>query len=164
MKNIKKDHEYYMSQAILQAKRAFDRGEVPIGAVVVDKEGVIVGRGYNMVHNSRSQTEHAEIRAVKKACKKIGDWRLDGYKIYVTLEPCTMCFGLIKLCRISELIYGAESPLFGYRLDKDIDLDVYKKDTMKITKGVGEQESVDILKRFFKKRRKKGECKKEKCF
>jgi len=155
--SVNKDISYFMKQALLQAKKAYDKDEVPVGAVVVDRGGNIVARAYNTVNKSGSQTEHAEMRAIRKACKKLGDWRLDGYWVFVTLEPCAMCMGLMKLSRVSGLVYGADSPLFGYRLDKDIDLNVYKKDTIKIIKGVCLEESVGILKRFFKKKRKKGE-------
>jgi len=159
--SVNKEHLYFMNCALKQARKAFDRDEVPIGAVVVDPEGNIVARAYNMMHGKKCQTEHAEVRAIKKACKKIGDWRLDGYWVYVTLEPCTMCYGLMRLCRVSGLVYGAKSPLFGYRLDKDIDPGVYKNDTMQIVSGVLENEAIDILRVFFKKKRKKGEGRKE---
>ena len=147
-----------------QARKAAERDEVPIGAVIVDPEGNIVSRAYNRMHSARCQTEHAEVRAIKKACKKLGDWRLDGYTIYVTVEPCAMCYGLIRLCRISRLVYGAESPLFGYRLDKGVDLGVYKKDTIEVVGGVLKNEAVEILRVFFKEKRKKGECRKKQCF
>ncbi|MFC1842670.1 nucleoside deaminase [Candidatus Dependentiae bacterium] len=156
-----KEHSYYMKIAMKAAKRALAKNEVPIGAVVVDPEGNIVATASNMVHRSKSQTEHAEVRAIKKACKKLGDWRLDGYWVYVTLEPCTMCYGLMRLCRISGLVYGAKSALFGYRLDKGIDLDVYKKDTIEVIAGVLRDEAVDILRSFFKNKRKKGERRKK---
>ena len=153
-----------MKFALAAARRALAKDEVPIGAVVVDPEGVVVATAYNMMHSKKDQTEHAEMRAIKKACKKLGDWRLDGYWVYVTLEPCTMCYGLMRLCRISGIVYGAESTLFGYRLDKDIDLGVYKKDTIEVVGGVLQNEAVDMLKVFFKKKRKKGEYRKEQCF
>ena len=155
-KSINKDNSWFMLQALAQAEKALARDEVPIGAVVVSPEGKIVARAYNLVHKKGCQTEHAEVRAIKKACKKIGDWRLDGYSIYVTIEPCSMCMGLIKLCRISNLVYGADSPLFGYRLDKDISLNVYKSNAVKIEKGLLADEAVSILRRFFKEKRKKG--------
>jgi len=163
-KSLNKDNSYYMEQALKQACKAAKLDEVPIGAVVVDQQGNIVARAYNHMHSKRCQTEHAEIRAIKKACKKLGDWRLDGYTIYVTVQPCMMCYGLIRLCRISRLVYGADSPLFGYRLDKDVDLGVYKKDTIEIVSGVLQNEVIEVLKLFFKKKRKKGECREEQCF
>ena len=159
--SAKKEHLHFMNCALKQAHKALERDEVPIGAIVVDPKGNIVSRAYNMMHGKKCQTEHAEMRAIKKACRKIGDWRLDGYWIYVTLEPCTMCYGLIKLCRFSGLVFGATSNLFGYRLDKGVDLKVYKSDTMETISGVLESEAVDILRVFFKKKRKKGEGRKE---
>jgi len=159
--SVNKEHLYFMNSALQQARKALESDEVPIGAVVVDESGNIIAKAYNMMHGKKCQTEHAEVRAIKKACKKIGDWRLDGCRIYVTLEPCVMCYGLIKLCRISTLVYGAESPLFGYRLDKDVDHAVYKNDTMEIVSGVLKNEAIDILRVFFKKKRKKGEGRKE---
>jgi len=158
-KSFKKNDSYYMGVALKQAKKALAIDEVPIGAVVVDNAGNIVAKAYNTVHKKKCQTEHAEVKAIKKACKLLGDWRLNGYVLYVTLEPCMMCMGLMRLCRLSKLVYGADSPIFGYRLDKDADLNVYKKDTIEIKKGVLERESVDILRCFFKNKRKKSEKK-----
>lgn len=159
-----KRHLRFMSHALKAAGKALLKDEVPIGAVVFDPKGKIVATSYNMVHAKKCQTEHAEIRAIKRACKKLGDWRLDGYWVYVTLEPCTMCYGLMRLCRISGLVYGAESNLFSYRIDSGIDLDVYKKDKIEIISGVMRDEAVGFLKHFFKNKRKKGECGKEQCF
>jgi len=155
--SVSKDNFWFMLQALAQAEKALERDEVPIGAVVVNPEGKIVSRAYNLVHKKRCQTEHAEVRAIKKACNKIGDWRLDGYSIYVTIEPCSMCMGLIALCRISKLVYGADSPLFGYRLDKNVGLNVYKSNVIEIEKGLLADKAIGILRRFFKKKRKKGE-------
>jgi len=148
-----KHNSRFMFQALAQAEKAYMLDEVPIGAVVVDPEGKVVAKAYNLVHKKKCQTEHAEMRAIKKACKKIGDWRLDGYTMYVTLEPCAMCMGLITLCRLSKLVYGADSPLFGYRLDKKIDPNVYKKNAIAIEKGLCAAEAISILRRFFKKKR-----------
>jgi tRNA(adenine34) deaminase len=159
--SVNKEHSYYMKAALKMAKIAAKKDEVPIGAVVVDKNGVIVAKACNSVHRKRCQTQHAEIKAIKKACKKLGDWRLDGYWIYVTLEPCTMCYGLIKLCRLSGLVFGAESSIFGYRLDNSTDIGLYKKDAIEIVGGVLKDEAVNILGNFFKDKRKKGESRKK---
>jgi len=153
--SVNKDDYYYMSYALKQAQKAFEKDEVPIGAIIVDPNGNIAAKAYNCMHSKRCQTEHAEIQVIKKACKKLGDWRLDGYTIYVTVEPCTMCYGLIRLCRISRLVYGADSPLFGYRLDKGVDLEVYNEDTIEIVGGVLKKEAVEILRAFFKRKREK---------
>lgn len=166
---IKKKY-YFMKQALEQAKKALTNDEVPVGAIVVDPRGNIVSQSYNRVNKAGCQTEHAEMRAIRAACKKLGDWRLDGYWVYVTLEPCTMCIGLMRLCRISGLVYGADSPLFGYHLDKDANLQVYKKNTIdgedfqvhenhifRVIGGVCSDESASMLKHFFKQKRKEGE-------
>ncbi len=106
-----------MRQALKLAQKAAVIDEVPIGALVVNEQGVILGRGYNMVEKLCTQTAHAELRALTQAGKKVGDWRLNGCWLYVTLQPCAMCLNSIKLSRIQGVVYGAESPLFGYHLD-----------------------------------------------
>jgi len=151
---LEKDH-FFMNHALAQAQRAFDNDEVPVGAIVVNPEGIIVARGYNKVEMRKCQTAHAEMIAVQKACKKLGDWRLDGYWVYVTLEPCSMCMSFMKLCRVSGVVYGADSPLFGYHLDKDAGLRVYNRNAVQIVSGVCAEEAVSLLKRFFQKKRKK---------
>ncbi len=101
-----KIHEKYMKMALLQAKKAEELGEVPIGAVIV-KDGVVISKAYNMRNSKNQATAHAEILAIEKACKKLGDWRLDGAEMYVTLEPCPMCAGAIVNARIKTLYFGA---------------------------------------------------------
>ena len=108
-----KSEQYYMSQALILAKRSMARGEVPVGAVIVDKDGTIIGRGYNLVESHKNQQSHAEMRALRSAVKKWGDWRLEGCTLYVTLEPCAMCLGAILLSRVSQVVYGAPSPQYG---------------------------------------------------
>lgn len=147
----------FMQEALLQAQSAAELNEVPIGAVVVNAQGEIVGRGYNSVERDCTQRSHAESIAIEQASKKMGDWRLNGHWLYVTLEPCTMCMGLIKLSRLDGVVYGADSPLFGFRLDNKDDLWVYKKDAFSIIEGVEKESSVALLKNFFHKKRKKDE-------
>ena len=96
----------YMKAAITQAKKAYKLGEVPIGCVIV-YEDKIIGRGYNRRNTDKTTLAHAEITAIKKASKVIGDWRLEGCKLYVTLEPCQMCAGAIVQARIPEVIMAA---------------------------------------------------------
>jgi len=151
-----KDH-FFMQEALAQAHCAAAIDEVPIGAVVVNAEGEIVGRGYNSVERDNSQRSHAECLAIEQASKASGDWRLNGHWLYVTLEPCSMCMGLIKLSRLSGVVYGASSPLFGFRLDNKADLWVYKRNALMIIEGIKEQESAALLKNFFHKKRKKDE-------
>ena len=151
----KEKDNVYMEQALNQAQRAYEMDEVPIGAVVVNAEGVIVGYGYNSVEKDCTQRAHAEIWAIECAGKHLGDWRLNGHWLYVTLEPCAMCMGLIKLSRLAGVAYGASSPLFGFRLDKQDDLWVYKRDAISVVEGVRHDESAALLKKFFHNKRKK---------
>jgi tRNA(adenine34) deaminase len=149
----------YMKQALTQARKALVADEVPVGALVVDEQGVVIGRGYNLVMKQCSQRAHAEAIAIAQAGKKQGDWRLNGCVLYVTLEPCAMCMALIYLSRISTVVYGATSPLFGYQqdmLDNGTIIRVYKKD-VQIVPGIMADEAVSLLKQFFQKKRKKGE-------
>lgn len=95
------------------AQKAFGKKEVPIGAIVIDNQGKIVGRGYNLAHSKKDSTEHAEIRALKQAFRRIDDWRLDKHTLIVNLEPCLMCLGAIANARIKKVIYFLDDPLFG---------------------------------------------------
>lgn len=148
---------FFMEEALAQAKLAHEIDEVPIGAVVVNPEGIIVARAHNSVERDCTQRAHAESLAIEYASKAFGDWRLDGYWLYVTLEPCSMCMGLIKLSRLAGVVYGAPSPLFGFRLDNQEDLWVYKKDAFSIIEGVKRDEAAELLKKFFHDKRKKNE-------
>jgi tRNA(adenine34) deaminase len=151
-----KDH-IFMQEALVQAQCATAIDEVPIGAVVVNAKGEIVGRGYNSVERDCTQRAHAESLAIEQASKNLGDWRLPGHWLYVTLEPCSMCMGLIKLSRLEGVVYAAPSPLFGFRLDNQDDLWVYKRDTFSIIEGVKKEESAALLKKFFHEKRTKNE-------
>ena len=148
------ENEKFMSKAIQLAKAALSKEEVPIGAVVVNSEGNIIGRGYNQIEARGCQLEHAEARAIKSACKKVGGWRLDGCSLYVTLEPCVMCFGLIGLSRIQNIYFGAKSPVFGVGLTSDGAGRIYHKG-LSISGGLKAAECADILKSFFRKARDK---------
>ena len=107
-----RDHEFFMKKAIHQAKRAAALGEVPIGCVIVC-DGKVIGRGFNRRLSSHSTLAHAEIIAIRQACKKLGDWRLEGCTMYVTLEPCQMCSGACVQSRIDRVVIGAENPKAG---------------------------------------------------
>jgi len=146
-----------MQLALEQARKAFKADEVPIGAVVVDLSDNVVAAAHNQVKAQGCQIAHAEMLALQQACKKLGDWRLDGYTVYVTLEPCAMCMSFMKLSRVAAVIYGAESPLFGYHLDKNDGVRVYNSNAVEIVGGVLAEKSVSLLKQFFKKKRKKSE-------
>ena len=95
----------FMYEAIKEGLKAYEHGEIPVGAVIV-KNGVIIGRGHNLKETEKNPTRHAEIIAIENACKTIGDWRLLGCEMYVTLEPCPMCTGAILQSRISKIIIG----------------------------------------------------------
>lgn len=104
--------EKYMTEAIRQAKKAQSIGEVPIGCVIV-YEGKIIARGYNRRRADKNTLSHAELNAIRKASKKLGDWRLDGCEMYVTLEPCQMCAGAIVQARIQKVYIGCMNPKAG---------------------------------------------------
>ena len=149
-----KIHEKYMKMALRQAKKAGELGEVPIGAVIV-KDGVVISRAYNKRNTSNQATHHAEILAIEKACKKLGDWRLDGAEMYVTLEPCPMCAGAIVNARIKTLYFGAFERKSGAVFSNFHVL--YKGVLNHKTEALGgvlEEECSNILKEFFKGKRK----------
>ena len=154
---VHKDDDWFMSMALKEASKAYALQEIPIGAVVVSADGRILGRAYNTTEKDCTQRSHAEIKALAKAGKKMRDWRLDGCTLYVTVQPCCMCMGLICLSRIERLVYGAQSPLFGYVLGKEAMPDLYQKHIKGIQSGVKAHEAAVLIKNFFKERRKEGE-------
>ena len=107
------DFEKYMREALELAAEAARAGEVPVGCVIADTAGNIIGRGRNRREEKKSVSSHAEIEAMEDACKALGTWRLDGCTLFVTLEPCPMCAGAMINARISRLVYGAREPLTG---------------------------------------------------
>ena len=149
-----KIHEKYMKMALRQAKKAEELGEVPIGAVIV-KDGVVISKAYNMRNSKNQATAHAEILAIEKACKKLGDWRLDGAEMYVTLEPCPMCAGAIVNARIKTLYFGAFERKSGAVFSNFHIL--YKGVLNHKTEaqgGILESECSNLLKEFFYSKRK----------
>lgn len=149
-----KTHEKYMKMALRQAKKAEELGEVPIGAVIV-KDGVVISKAYNMRNSKNQATAHAEILAIEKACKKLGDWRLDGAEMYVTLEPCPMCAGAIVNARIKTLYFGAFERKSGAVFSNFHIL--YKGVLNHKTEaqgGILERECSNLLKEFFSNKRK----------
>ena len=112
MSTIIRSDEFYMREALKQARRALLKAETPIGAVIV-KDGVILARGYNLRESKQDATLHAELIAIRKACRKVGSWRLTGCQLYVTLEPCAMCAGAIVLSRLDRVVFGAYDPKAG---------------------------------------------------
>jgi tRNA(adenine34) deaminase len=141
----------YMKQAYDLALKAFDAGEIPVGAIIVAPDGQIIGFGYNRTEAEKCQYAHAELFAIKSACAVVHDWRLDGCTLYVTLQPCMMCYGLSALSRVERIVYGAESPLYGFAVDTVDAPGVYTKHTKFISSGVMKVEIEELLKRFFKK-------------
>lgn len=107
------EREEYMSLALKLAREAAEHGEVPVGAIVVDASGRVVGRGRNRREETGDATAHAELEAIREACQALGDWRLEGCALYVTLEPCPMCAGAIINARIPALVFGAREALSG---------------------------------------------------
>ena len=148
------DREYYMSLAMELAKEAAENNEVPVGCVICDKNGNIIGRGRNRREQNSDATAHAEIEAIREACTKIGDWRLEDCSIFVTLEPCPMCTGAIINSRIPTLVFGARDAVTG-SCGSVIDLfsENYGHSPAVYT-GVMKDESAEILKSFFKEKRK----------
>ena len=154
MKKYTKD-EKFMLEAIKQAKKAEKIDEVPIGAVIVLNDKII-SRGYNKREKTNDPTMHAEIDAIRKACKKISSWRLIDATIYVTIEPCSMCAGTILWTRMKRIVYGAKDFKGGalgssYNLFEQPNLN-HKAE---ITSGVLEKECSSLVSNYFKKKRNK---------
>lgn len=141
----------YMKEALKEAKKAYEIGEVPIGAVIV-KEDKIIARAHNEKEKRQDVTKHAEIIAIQKASKKLNNWRLSECKLYVTLKPCNMCTGAIIQSRISEVIIGTDY-LFGGSTESHSEGICNLGEEIKITKGLIEEECKNILKEFFKETR-----------
>ncbi len=147
----------FMKEAIKQARKAYELGEVPIGAVIV-KDGKIIARAYNKREVLMSAHAHAEMLAIQKACKKENNWRLSGCTLYVTLEPCPMCAGAVINSRIDKIVYGAENPQSGACGTK-ISLPQMSllNHTPEISGGVMQEECASIMNEFFKAVRKRGQ-------
>lgn len=150
-----KTDEKFMKQALVQAKKAKELGEVPIGCVIV-QDGKVIGRGYNRRNTDKSTLSHAEIMAIRKASKKLNDWRLEECTLYVTLEPCQMCAGAIVQARVKEVVIGAMNPKAGCA-GSILNLFTMKQFNHQVqtTYGVCEAECSQILKQFFAGLRKR---------
>jgi tRNA(adenine34) deaminase len=141
-----------MALALAQARRAAEKGEVPVGAVIV-KDGVVIARGYNRPIGLNDPTAHAEIIALRKAARKLGNYRLTGCELYVTVEPCAMCLGAALNARIRNLIYGADDPKAG-AVHSLLSFPIEKTNhRMAVTGGVLAAEAAALLKSFFRSRR-----------
>jgi len=139
-----------MKKAIGLAEEAAADGETPVGAVVVDSSGEIIGSGRNRRERKKSATAHAEIESIEQACKFLGDWRLGGCTIYITLEPCPMCAGAILMSRLGKLFYGAKDELTGSCGSVlNLFMEPYGAKTQ-VTGGILEEECGALLKDFFR--------------
>jgi len=147
--------EKFMRLALRQARLAGDKGEVPIGAVIV-KDGRVIARGQNARQTKRLATAHAEIIAIDRACKRLGDWRLNDCEIYVTLEPCTMCAGAIANARIGRLYFGAYERKGGAcgSLRNVLD-NTGLNSNVQVVGGVLEEECSGLITGFFENKRNK---------
>jgi len=142
-----------MLMALELARDAFEAGETPVGAVIVDDTGKVIGRGRNRREKEKRATAHAEIEAINDACTALGDWRLTGCSLYVTLEPCPMCAGAVLGARINKLFYGARDGLTGSCGSvTNIFMEPYNH-KVQITGGILDADCGMILSDFFKKRR-----------
>lgn len=148
------EKEKFMRAALREAAKAEAKEEVPIGCVIV-LDGKIYARAHNLRQTRRLATAHAEILAIEKACRKLGDWRLDGAELYVTLEPCAMCAGAIANARISKVYFGAYEPKGGGVVSKFNILDESGLNHVTAYEGgVLENECSEKIRDFFKARRK----------
>lgn len=142
--------EKFMKEALKEAKKAYEKEEVPIGAVIV-KDNKIIARAHNLRETRKQAVAHAEILAIEKACKKLGAWRLEDCDLYVTLEPCTMCAGAIINARIKKLYIGTMDEKGGAVGSKiNIMKDVKLNHTTEVISGICKDECSKILKDFFK--------------
>lgn len=151
----RKTDEHFMRLAIAQAKKAEALDEVPIGCVIV-REGRVIARGYNRRNTDKTVLGHAEISAMKKASKKVGDWRLEDCTMYVTLEPCQMCAGAAVQARIPRVVIGAMNPKAGCAgsILNLFDVKAFNHQ-IEITNGVLQEECSSMLSAFFKRLRGK---------
>jgi tRNA(adenine34) deaminase len=148
--------EYYMNIAMKEAKKAADIDEVPVGAIIVDKDHKIIGYGYNSPISSSDPTSHAEINAIRMAAGNIKNYRLTNTSLYVTIEPCIMCMGAIIHARIKRLVFGANDPKWGaagslYNMADDKRLNHHPE----IISGICKEKTKHLIKNFFMNKRSK---------
>ena len=157
----RKIDEKYMREAIRQAKKAYKLDETPIGCVIVH-DGKIIGRGYNRRNTDKSPLAHAEISAIRKASKKLGDWRLEECTLYVTLEPCQMCAGAIIQSRVTRVVVGCMNPKAGCAGSVLNLLDVKAfNHQAELTTGVLEEECSALMTGFFRELRERKKIQKK---
>jgi len=149
------DKEYFMKEALREAKKAYKKLEVPVGVVIV-KNGKIIAKAYNQKEEKNSPIKHAEILAIEKACKKLGNWRLNDCEMYVTLEPCPMCAGAIVNARFKKIYIGAMQQKTGACGSKINIIEQYKTEVkVEVEFNILQEECLNILQDFFKELRKK---------
>lgn len=146
--------EKFMKEALKEAKKAYDKNEVPVGAIIV-LDNKIIARGHNKRETRKNSLCHAEIIAINKACKKLENFRLEDCEMYVTLEPCAMCAGAIVQSRIKTLVYGAKDEKYGMAGTVSNVFELKSNHKVDIKDGVLAQECSMIIKEFFKRLRKK---------
>ena len=153
MMDEKKIDERFMREAIRQARKAGELMEVPIGCVIV-YEGKIIARGYNRRNTDKNTISHAELNAIRKASKKLGDWRLEGCTMYITLEPCQMCAGAIVQARVSRVVIGSMNPKAGCAgsILNLLEMEQFNHQ-VEVTRGVLQEECSQMLSGFFKELR-----------
>ena len=153
MMDEKKMDERFMREAIRQARKAGALMEVPIGCVIV-YEGKIIARGYNRRNTDKNTISHAELNAIRKASKKLGDWRLEGCTMYITLEPCQMCAGAIVQARVSRVVIGSMNPKAGCAgsILNLLEMEQFNHQ-VEVTRGVLQEECSQMLSGFFKELR-----------
>lgn len=145
----------YMKEALYLAKKAMDLDEVPIGAIIINNDKVI-GRGYNQRNTKKNPLAHAEMQAIEEAALAMGDWRLEGCSIYVTLEPCPMCAGAIVQSRIDKIVFGTRNPKAGCGGSiMNILNESRFNHQVEIVEGICQEECSYIIKTFFTKMRNK---------
>jgi tRNA(adenine34) deaminase len=143
-----------MRLALDESTRALPSDDVPVGALVVDAGGTVIGRGHNVREADRDPTGHAEVRALQEAARALGGWRLDGCTLVVTLEPCTMCAGALVLARVGRLVYGAEDPKAGAVGSLwDVVRDRRLNHRPEVVGGVLADECAEALRAFFRTHR-----------
>ncbi len=149
------DKSFYMKEAIKEAYKAYEKGETPIGAVIV-KDGKIVARAHNLTETLNDSTAHAEILAIRQASEILGGWRLINCDLYVTMEPCIMCSGAIVQSRIKKLIIGTKH-IKNLNIEKqhEFKIDYFDTCNVEVTFDILKDECSSILQEFFKKLRKR---------
>ncbi|MDW8751327.1 tRNA adenosine(34) deaminase TadA [Streptococcus suis] len=161
MNYTQEEKEYFMNQALAEAKKSLEKEEIPIGCVIV-KDGQIIGRGHNAREELNQAIMHAEVMAIQEANQVEGNWRLLDTTLFVTIEPCVMCSGAIGLARIPQVVYGATNQKFGAAGSLyDILTDERLNHRVEVETGILEEDCAQIMQDFFRQRREKQKAEKE---